>query len=314
MKSFRELTEAKATYCGRCGTTHVPPSKGGTCPALNKEETDLDEAIKIGTKVRIHAPGKSYHDKTGHVGEIRHGLYKGAPKTYTVDYDGQSVQLDKKNVKMHKEETQPQGEPMSTMEQYLAAIEGNDDFRSGLDEKKLTPAEMKKREEVAKAIERENPGMDKSKKMAIATATAKRVAEDTEQVEEGKQHTVPKTEREKDLAAAAEPKGKITHKDVLVKRGVLAKEAMISYSDFMDKLSAHRKAGNKIVDDKYTEKKATYTTIDKEGVGKKITHTPTGSKQEHLGNMKGDDDQAEVKTTEKRGRGRPAGSKSGARH
>ena len=42
----------------------------------------------------------------------------------------------------------------------------------------LTPAEKKKREEIAKAMERDNPGMDMSKKMAIATATAKRVEED----------------------------------------------------------------------------------------------------------------------------------------
>lgn len=55
---------------------------------------------------------------------------------------------------------------------------------SAILEKKLTPAELKKREEVAKAMERENPGMDKSKKMAIATATAKRVAEETDQLEE----------------------------------------------------------------------------------------------------------------------------------
>lgn len=46
-----------------------------------------------------------------------------------------------------------------------------------LDEKKLTPAEKKKREEIAQAIERENPDMPMDKKMAIATATAKRVAE-----------------------------------------------------------------------------------------------------------------------------------------
>jgi len=73
------------------------------------EETELDEAIKLKTKVKIHAPGKGYHNKAGTVGEIRHGLYKGAPKTYTVDYehDGstQSIQLDKKNIKLHKEET-----------------------------------------------------------------------------------------------------------------------------------------------------------------------------------------------------------------
>jgi len=44
-------------------------------------------------------------------------------------------------------------------------------------EKTLTPAEKKKREEVAKAIERDNPKMPMDKKMAIATATAKKVAE-----------------------------------------------------------------------------------------------------------------------------------------
>ena len=47
-----------------------------------------------------------------------------------------------------------------------------------VDEKTLTPAEKKKREEVAKAIERDNPKMPMDKKMAIATATAKKVAEE----------------------------------------------------------------------------------------------------------------------------------------
>ena len=51
-------------------------------------------------------------------------------------------------------------------------------LRNKLDEKTLTPAEMKKREEVAMAIEKSNPGMPMGVKMAIATKTAKRVAED----------------------------------------------------------------------------------------------------------------------------------------
>jgi len=46
-----------------------------------------------------------------------------------------------------------------------------------MEEKTLTPAELKKREKIAKAIERDNPNMPMDKKMAIATATAKRVAE-----------------------------------------------------------------------------------------------------------------------------------------
>ena len=49
-----------------------------------------------------------------------------------------------------------------------------------VDEKTLTPAEKKKREDVAKAIERDNPDMPMDKKMAIATATAKKVAEEIE--------------------------------------------------------------------------------------------------------------------------------------
>lgn len=51
--------------------------------------------------------------------------------------------------------------------------------KESIDEKKLTPAEKKKREEVAQAIARDNPNMPMDKKMAIATATAKRVAEDS---------------------------------------------------------------------------------------------------------------------------------------
>ena len=57
-------------------------------------------------------------------------------------------------------------------------------LRLDLAEKTLTPAEKKKREEIAMAMERENPGMDMGKKMAIATATAKRVAEEVEIVYE----------------------------------------------------------------------------------------------------------------------------------
>ena len=56
--------------------------------------------------------------------------------------------------------------------------------RKIIGEKHLTPAEMKKREQIAKAMGRENPKMDMSKKMAIATASAKKVAEEVEQIDE----------------------------------------------------------------------------------------------------------------------------------
>ena len=213
--------------------------------------------------------------------------------------------------------------------------------------------------------------------------------------------SAPKTAREKDLAAAAEPHDKITHKDVLVKRGAIKeeeldeamtnmppinpkdptavriyhrdkktgkehatdlfssqsaaqherelkrgghkvvaralmygqkegdrvpvkeetslKEGLISYADFMDKVYMHRKAGNDVVDHKYDAKKqtASYTVVDREGQGRKVTHTNTGTKVHDLGPMSGTDDESEKTVQnqpEKRGRGRPRGSKSGARH
>lgn len=51
--------------------------------------------------------------------------------------------------------------------------------------------------------------------------------DDVRKVMEGKTHTVPKTEKEKKLAALAEPKDKITHADVLKGRGVVKEEEQI---------------------------------------------------------------------------------------
>jgi hypothetical protein len=51
---------------------------------------------------------------------------------------------------------------------------------SSILEKTLTSNEKSKREEIAMAIKRENPSMPMGKKMAIATAQAKKVAEETD--------------------------------------------------------------------------------------------------------------------------------------
>jgi hypothetical protein len=61
----------------------------------------------------------------------------------------------------------------SNMSKYIAEI-------SKLSEEKLSPEELKKREEVATAIEKDNPDMPTDKKMAIATSVAKKTAEETE--------------------------------------------------------------------------------------------------------------------------------------
>jgi hypothetical protein len=73
---------------------------------LTEEEVDLEEAIKIGSRVKVHAPGKDYHGVIGNVGEIDHGLHKKSEKKYTVDYNNRSnsVTLPKSQIKLHTEE------------------------------------------------------------------------------------------------------------------------------------------------------------------------------------------------------------------
>jgi len=96
-------------------------------------------------------------------------------------------------------------------------------------------------------------------------------------------------------------------------------EEMISHSDFHDKIAMHKKAGNNVVDYDHSEKKAHITTIDKEGMKRKVVYTPKGVSMQNMGQHQGDDkDETGEKikkadtTGVKRGRGRPAGSKSGA--
>ena len=71
--------------------------------AKQNEEVDLEEAHKINDKVEI-IKGSS-KGTTGHIGEIRHGLYKGAPKTYTV-YHGEhgAIQVSKEHIRKLKED------------------------------------------------------------------------------------------------------------------------------------------------------------------------------------------------------------------
>lgn len=58
------------------------------------------------------------------------------------------------------------------------------DLKNNIIEKTLTPAEMKKREEIAKAMEKTKPDMPMGMKMAIATDAAKKVAEGKKSVTE----------------------------------------------------------------------------------------------------------------------------------
>lgn len=76
--------------------------------------------------------------------------------------------------------------------------------------------------------------------------------DDDDDVKKESKHTTPKSDKEKKLAALAHPKDKITHKDVLVGRGVLKKEEVeldetkLSYDDFT---KGARRAGSGSTDE-----------------------------------------------------------------
>lgn len=58
-----KIDEAKATYCGRCGTTHVAPKFGGTCPALKEEQIVEESSASLKKMSDYHFKQASYHDK-----------------------------------------------------------------------------------------------------------------------------------------------------------------------------------------------------------------------------------------------------------
>ena len=63
-------------------------------------EEQLDEAHKVGDKVLIHKGPADVKGKEGRIGEIRKGLYKGAPKSYTVDYDHHETTGERKSIQL----------------------------------------------------------------------------------------------------------------------------------------------------------------------------------------------------------------------
>lgn len=79
------LEKAKATFCGRCGTTHVPPKFGGTCPALKKEERSLHEIssdliARYKEKAKKHADELEANKQFRKATDRRMGIFRATGK------------------------------------------------------------------------------------------------------------------------------------------------------------------------------------------------------------------------------------------
>ena len=159
---------------------------GKPLPPIQKEEAEMNEAVSVkkanyswGKMVTVHHGAEtSYPLHPEHQKAIKR--LRNGDKTSFKDETGRNVHVHREGDKVHL--MSKEGNYKPTTVDYKHFEEGNmslfKQFRAKLEEKTLTPAEKKKREEVAKAIERENPNMPMGMKMAIATKTAKRVAEE----------------------------------------------------------------------------------------------------------------------------------------
>jgi hypothetical protein len=161
-------------------------------PGKNFAKIAKDAAKRYGSKAageRVAGAVLAKMRAHEEVEQTDEGLSKNWDSAHTKDKDLQHTKPSMKNYRRP-------GEEMRSALSKMAADKVGEFLAKGgkikkikeeeeLEEKTLTPAETKKREEVAKAISRENPDMPMAKKMAIATATAKKVAEDVDYDYEG---------------------------------------------------------------------------------------------------------------------------------
>ena len=105
-----------------------------------KEDTEsptsaVDEAHKLGDKVKIVGGPKDVQGKIGRIGEIRHGLHKTAAKTYTVDHDGGSIQLGKEHIRAVNEDAAEDMAKHHDAAQAAKKAGDNDAFHKHMDAK-----------------------------------------------------------------------------------------------------------------------------------------------------------------------------------
>ncbi len=149
------------------------------------EQSELDEAVTVkkekhswGKMVTVHRGSETSYplhpEHQAAIKKLRPGM-----KTTFKDETNSTVHAHREGDTVHL--TRPKTSSTLTSVAYSHFDEqvelGFKNFKNNIIEKTLTPAEMKKREEVAKAIERDKPNMPMGMKMAIATKTAKQVAE-----------------------------------------------------------------------------------------------------------------------------------------
>jgi hypothetical protein len=184
------LNEKKATYCGRCGHTHV---KGTPCPRPFKESV-VSEGNHTSVNFKpyvVRDPNNpnflkvfiKYPEGVGHLVAYGQKTLSGQERDYGIKRAmdiGQAV-ADKLQANYNLEDI----DVSDNGDGKVIVFAVSDDFinmpKPAIDEKQLTKPELKKREEIVKSMKKQGEPKD-ARTYAIATAQAKKVAEDLDPV------------------------------------------------------------------------------------------------------------------------------------
>lgn len=134
----------------------------------------VEEAKGLKKRVRVVKGPAHTVGRIGTIGEVRHGLYKGAPKTFTVDFDdGSSIQLPGSALRLVKEPVVEFNDAFSLKKGLLVnhpligngrivGIEGNNVRVQALNGAKVYTVQRSSLKVGAMKAEAANPGISKS--------------------------------------------------------------------------------------------------------------------------------------------------------
>jgi hypothetical protein len=211
-KGIQDFLRTRDILSGKKPKTKAPDSEKKPTQTVTKEETGTEARVKVKNVARPEdAAPNSEKSVLGKQGQIKTKIIDEEKLTMSMPNFGLSKSLIDSVRQIVEKKQDHDGDPKK--------------MNGGKTEVDLDPET--------------NDNMnddDNSKKKSKSKKNDKDDDDDKKSVKEGKEHTVPKSEKEKKLAALASPKDKITHKDVLVGRGVVKKEESILSQEELDRL------------------------------------------------------------------------------
>lgn len=199
-KGIQDFLRTRDILSGKKPETKAPDSEKKPTQTVTKEETGTEARVKVKNVARPEdAAPTSEKSVLGKQGQIKTKIIDEEKLTMSMPNFGLSKSLIDSVRQIVEKKRDHDGDPKK--------------INGGKTEVDLDPETNDNMNDV-----------DNAKKKSKSKKDDKDDDDDKKSVKEGKEHTVPKSEKEKKLAALASPKDKITHKDVLIGRGAVKEE------------------------------------------------------------------------------------------